>query len=473
MRLVPLSSKALWGILLLATIPLAYKEYWPHHTFPTSVAKLLRKGLWAESNKGEYDYQLALKYYIEALDEAKNLKLDPISDEYTGIQLKIAEMLERLSMYEEAFLIYSEILTLYLTVLTAQPDNPNFKPLTMDQRDHLIMKDLRLAVKIGRELENPNLMKPFMMTHLLIATDQICRKLGHGANLASAVEYVQRNAVVNGTSTKVSSQPLLMKPSKRGSVQVVKKTEDSLIVSCGDGTTLEIVQNPDAWEPFIDEYFQASDIYILSLILLEDITGAFESSINLWEQMILADYRVPHRFLQHTCNIGSLCFNRAEQYEYGEIKLRREIAKTLGIEDHLSLTAEQIEASDKVSRVDKDAFRELVKQKDFSIGEAKSTYEMVLNAIKENHQADIDKHADVINSDTSKEIQNTRYVAESSALASYGLGVINLHLGKFDDAERYLREARIKAKKIEYGMLIDNIEDELGKVFRERSQQSQ
>ena len=76
--------------------------YWPHHTFPTSVAKILRQALWQESDKMEHDYQAALKFYLEAINECDRLSLDPISDEYTGIQLKIAEMYEKLGMFEEA-----------------------------------------------------------------------------------------------------------------------------------------------------------------------------------------------------------------------------------------------------------------------------------------------------------------------------------------------------------------------------------
>lgn len=464
-----LASKALWGFLILAAIPLAYNEYWPHHTFPTSVAKLLRKGLWAESNKGEYDFQLALKYYIQALEEAQKLDLDHISDEYTGIQLKIAEMFERLSMYEEAFLIYSEILTLYLSVLTAKPDNPNYRPLTMEQKDHLIKKDLRLAVKIGSELENPNVMKPYIITHLLIANDQICRKLGHGINFGAAANYARHGGAEGWEKL---SEPLIGKSPKSRPVHLVEKKENFLVVKCEDGALVEIEQNPDAWEPFCEEYFQAGDLCMLSLIMLQDMTTAFDTAWNLWEQMLLAGYGPPYKFLHHTCNIGSLAFNRAEQFEYGEIKLRKEIASKMGVEDYFGLTAEQIENSDKISRLDKDAFKEIIKVKEISIREAKSIYDLVLRAIKDHHQSEIDRVSDVINTDQTKEVQSAKFVAECSALATYGLGVINLHTGEYDEAERFLREARIKAKKIEYNVLIDNIEEELGKVFRERSEKS-
>ena len=103
--------------------------WWPKHTFPSSIAKFLRKGLWAESDRGEFDYQLALKYYLQALEHANEIGLDPLSDEYTGIQLKIGEMFERLNMLTDAAYIYNEIATLYLTVLTAPRDSQRDKEL--------------------------------------------------------------------------------------------------------------------------------------------------------------------------------------------------------------------------------------------------------------------------------------------------------------------------------------------------------
>ena len=91
----------------------AYYLWWPKHTFPSSVAKILRKGLHAESDKGDCDFQLALKYYIQALQECDSLEMDKLSDEYTGIQLKIAEMFERMHMFIVPAFIYNEFSLLY------------------------------------------------------------------------------------------------------------------------------------------------------------------------------------------------------------------------------------------------------------------------------------------------------------------------------------------------------------------------
>ena len=94
-----------------------YYYYWPRHTFPNSVARILRKALWEESDKKDHDFQAALKFYLEALDECNRLSMDRISDEYTGIELKVAEMYERLNMSSEAHDLYLEMLYRYFDAL--------------------------------------------------------------------------------------------------------------------------------------------------------------------------------------------------------------------------------------------------------------------------------------------------------------------------------------------------------------------
>ena len=60
-------------------------------------------------------------------------------------------------------------------------------------------------------------------------------------------------------------------------------------------------------------------------------------------------------------------------------------------------------------------------------------------------------------------------INETVALATYGLGVINLHLSHYEKAERLLRESRVRAKSCDYGTLLPMIEKELEKLFNEKS----
>lgn len=59
-------------------------------------------------------------------------------------------------------------------------------------------------------------------------------------------------------------------------------------------------------------------------------------------------------------------------------------------------------------------------------------------------------------------------INETVALATYGLGVINLHLSHYEKAERLLRESRVRAKSCDYGTLLPMIEKELEKLFNEK-----
>lgn len=65
-------------------------------------------------------------------------------------------------------------------------------------------------------------------------------------------------------------------------------------------------------------------------------------------------------------------------------------------------------------------------------------------------------------------ISNNNTINETVALATYGLGVVNLHLAQYEKAERLLREARVRSKTCGYDDLILEIERELSKLFKEK-----
>lgn len=61
-------------------------------------------------------------------------------------------------------------------------------------------------------------------------------------------------------------------------------------------------------------------------------------------------------------------------------------------------------------------------------------------------------------------------VAEVHALSIYGLGVIALHTGKYDEASELLRESRLRAKGCEFGELVNSAELELKKLDKAREE---
>jgi len=292
--------------------------WWPKHTFPSSVAKILRKGLWAESDRGEHDYQLALKYYLEALEHCKEIGMDPLCDEYTGVQLKIGEMFERLGMMSDAAFVYNEIATLYLSVLTAKPidSKDSIRLISRDLRRHLIQKDLRIAIKLVElNKNNPALCKAILVTHLIIAQDEV-NKLGGSAGKLNLV-------------TKLN-------PDEKDKQEPNKFTatldNDSILINDESGKEIaSIKKTPEVWEPFTDEFFNAMDLLSAICISTGDLAMASKVKIAMTESMLLAD--VEHgKMLLSQCNLGSLLYMQAEELEAQEIAMKKKFAELANID---------------------------------------------------------------------------------------------------------------------------------------------
>ncbi|ODV69950.1 hypothetical protein HYPBUDRAFT_117693, partial [Hyphopichia burtonii NRRL Y-1933] len=386
----------------------AYWQWWPKHTFPSLVAKILRLGLWAESDKGENDFELALKHYLEALEECKKLEMDDLTDEYTGVQLKIAEMYERLGKLDEANFIYNEISILYVSVLTASPESKQgLRVKNLNHRCHLIQKDLRLSIKlVENEQKNPSLSKAILQTHLIIAQDQLDRLI----------------AVQNKLNDDNSNSSLIT-------------------------------------PPFIEELLTAQDLLQAiaasqgDLILAININGKMLDTMKSFKQP-------PFKAIRTSCNLGSLLYLNSEEWEAKEIQFRKKINLELG-EDLNQLTYKL--NNNNLSFTfdgDKDSLERLMKL----VKDKNSLAENYLNAIHERYKYLLQSIKYV----SDNEIHELSTAVEFAALATYGSGVIHLHLSDYDLAERFFREARVRARNCKYDDLMPEIERELNKVFDER-----
>lgn len=430
-------SRLMTGMYLLGglgvVLAYGYYMYWPKHTFPPLVAKILRKGLWAESDKGDQDFQLALKYYLEALDHYLEIGGDTLSDEFTGVQLKVAEMFERMNMLEDASFVYNEIATLYLSVLTAPVDSEmGRRVIDTHHRRHLIQKDLRVAIKLVELTSDTVLSKAILMTHLLIAQDEVNRAMG-GRGFALTTQQ--------GQGTSISYLPDPSKPDV--------------------AVTASVVKTPEVWEPFADEFFNALDLFGALCVSTGDLATAARVKISMTESMLLADAE-PNKFLLSQCNLGSILYLQAEEFEAEEIAFRRKFATAAGIDPALVSSPDRYNALDAekrenlvstVSDADKTAYAAAISNKERCIGLSIKSYESVLELAKS-----IDHPQDTVQSP----------ISQTVALATYGLGVINLHLLHYDRAERLLRESRVRSKSCGYEELITEIERELSKLFTEK-----
>lgn len=64
---------------------------------PFSAQKVWKEAIWQESDRMDFNYKEALRRYIEALETCDRSHVEPLSDDYTRIELKIAEMYEKLA----------------------------------------------------------------------------------------------------------------------------------------------------------------------------------------------------------------------------------------------------------------------------------------------------------------------------------------------------------------------------------------
>ncbi|KAM3122634.1 hypothetical protein CJJ07_003074 [Candidozyma auris] len=415
------------GMALVAINTFVYYYYWPKHTFPKSVAKILRKGLWAESNKGDADWQLALKYYIGALQECDRLQMDPLCDEYTGIQIKIAEMYERLGMNKEAGYVFHEMSTLYLSVLRAPPKSKmGMRIQNRSHRGHLIQRALRIALKTASlNQDEPHLIKAILLTHLMVAQDEVKKKMG-GPELEAIAKK-------EGFEAFHKDQPILE-------------------------------SNPDAFEPFANEYFGAYDLLSVVCLQLQDIDTALWARVKMTNEMMSARAS-PDKLLLSQCNVASLLYMWMEKKEAELMQLNKSLSEKINV------------PYEKIKALESGDSELTKKERDDIEQKIKSTWTSTEYSIYKEHHKVLNDIVKKVLSTFESVIQGWKALPaelkdssldQTAAIATYGIGVVNLHIHKYDDAERYLREARVRSKKCGYEVLINEIEREMTKLKKER-----
>lgn len=233
-------------------------------------------GLSAENMpEGEEDYKIALYCYLEALEEADKTGLHILSDEYTGLQLKVAEMYEKLGMINEARLMYSELSTAYIQALADGKSVPN------KLRPHLIQRGLRVALKtaILESATDSELAKMSLAVHLIMAQDEVAKK-----------------------------SPEMAKLIKGGNVQ--KNFNISLSVDGGASHP----EHYDAWQPFRDELFYARDMFVALCIATGDVGLAIQTKLASTEWMAVSGYGSSETLMSFY-NVGAIFYLQAEELE--------------------------------------------------------------------------------------------------------------------------------------------------------------
>jgi hypothetical protein len=76
--------------------------------FPKPVAESLRKALYFSNV--DPDIQKALRYYKQALRQCEELRMDPLSEEVTGVKIQLAAWFEKIGSYDNAIKVLDALL---------------------------------------------------------------------------------------------------------------------------------------------------------------------------------------------------------------------------------------------------------------------------------------------------------------------------------------------------------------------------
>ncbi|CCF55490.1 hypothetical protein KAFR_0A00520 [Kazachstania africana CBS 2517] len=427
-------SKWLWGLTGVSVATggsflycyvnhAAYDKIWFKGSYPSEIRELLKTAIWNESNKANFNYGEALKVYIKILNRLDEKQYNKLIDHYTRIELKIADLLEKLDLVEDARNIYTELLYRYFNALNTPGNVPE------PYRSEMIRKDLRLLIKsleLNRDLD---LGKRNLLAHLLLVQEEILCKS------PELKEFFDKR--------KERTSKRLMKASNDNEIGVDDEdfktfvNSDNILMEQDGSMILDLQKKSSAWEPFKEEFFTARDLYTAYCLSSKDISSALSCKMTTVEWMVMADMP-PGQILLAQANLGSLLYLEAEKFEsdLSQIKSRCELDPAL-------------KQDDKIIK----ALRFLNSNKVKCLKMANQCYDSVIDFSKKNKRLRF--HMDD---------QLDTAVSQAVALSIYGKGILDLHGGSLLKAERYLMDSIKLAKEINFAELLKEAEDELDKT---------
>lgn len=377
--------------------------------FSPDVAQLLGKALKAESEGfGGQNLPEAVKYYIEALMEAEAKGISPLTDEYTGIQLKLAEMYEMLNHQDAASNVYLEICEAYLDAF--QNDK-----LSAEARPHCIQRALRIALKLVHSSNEESLpeVTQNLMVLIKVAQFEVASQSPEAAHLLLGVGALDPKKDELKEATHMN---------KMGILAEVMRSSGQF----------------DMWMPFRDELIAARD-------MLTTINLAVEKT-----DQALFDKQVTHLIMMASgCGIGEILLTRANLASMAYLK-----SEQLEVAAHF---VEQGKANGENKlkvispRGDPVSAEEIRPMSTWVLQKSEQAYQRILKIIQK----------------LEPEVRRSKEVEEAQALCTYGLGVIAIKKGELDTANDLLREARTRAKGSGFDDLVVAADGELAKVNKQ------
>lgn len=416
--------------------------YWPHHTFPSSVATILRHGLWSETSNYGKNYKKGLQFYLDALEECKRLGMDTLSDEYTGIEIKVAEMYEKLDDLDAACDVYNEIMQRYQAFLLAN-DSYDMAKVT-----NYIKRDLRVLIKYLKHRDDKYVGKTMLLHHLGTIQKVVYARYPEVAEFLRDQQKVLDTVV---RATPDSEVPFGTLDLFENSKQYTNK--DHVL----NGVHLEEVVSP-----FKDELFTALDLFTEYCLKSNDIATALRNQLMSVQFMVLAKVK-KSQILFSQANLGSILYLQAEKIEGVLYRLEKqaEEEKQQQQEQQQLHDASPIESAQMKGSIDAKVHIHTNRQD--------SGYYM--NLLQHNHdryvKLSLQCFEEVVNN--AESTANFEDIIDplslkAAALAVYGIGVWNIHEGNLKKARKLLKEAIKFSKETSFDSLLSEAEKELSKV---------
>ncbi|GMM38888.1 hypothetical protein DASC09_062270 [Saccharomycopsis crataegensis] len=470
--------------------------------FPIQIRLLLQQAVQCQSDPAK-----ALKLYIEALEVADSLDIDPVSDQYTEIQLQIATNYEALGLDLKAQMIYLEIMRAYEhALLTNKVD--------IYDRPYIIQKLLRVLIKnallCGETI--PDHMSLLILQYLQETQNEVINRLG-GLDVYPGAEddgppfsqSAPRNKILGASSELASSHRPGQSNNNRnrsnlpsnGFPYPISTAATGSLDDDDDDLTPTLLDLNAAWAPFAPEFFTARDLFLC----LTSTSNRF----NVHSSMQGAACQATVTTNQWMSNAGAHPAEVMKSYN-----ACGSILYTMGIQierlgDYLadSSTSESdnaLQLSDSLLRNSAEAYKVVIdiSKKNSSI----KNLSLPLSALRPVDITDIlvatrqelkdkQKNKDETSSQSRFSILNAlrfqvaseavyqkvmkkkaslyqKEMLRQTAVAHYGLALVSLNDGDFHTAERMLRHARIIAKDVNDDIIIGRVEEELEKLSKQK-----
>lgn len=488
-RLKP--KNILFSLFLFSTGAYIFWKVYTHNNYPPAVAEKLRQALFAEIKE---DYVTALKYYLEALQEADKIrgvvatttsepefprgvdstlgvpgtnaynsasefaKKGPpkgikfylptddifyISDEYTGILLKIAEMYTKVNLPKDALHVYRELNQAYVYALHANlvPD---------DMRMHILRRDLLVALQtVYIEAHSQPAMTRFsLLVHLSIAQNELV-KLHPELDELFKTEFYPI-APANNDAGKSSEQLARLMVGEPGAAALPARKVSFNITFDTSDTQAAIDRRNEAsklWEPIRAEFFAMRQLFSTLSAAIGDPGIAVESSLNTTKWMVAAGFPLYDCMLS-LYMAGAYMYIQAQEIEAKRWKAEYAEKVKQGKAKDVDEFGNKLDLKTQLKNdLDTPFFpppppKSLASE---SLKGALFSFEGVLNTIK----------------NMPGKTRRSNEMAELQALSTYSLGVIALHENDLTKADDLLKEARLRAKGCGYDILVDQADIEL------------